>query len=48
MLGRRMSTRRYTYGLGRAENLAGVVVMLIIAASAAVGGYEAVARLIHP
>lgn len=48
LLGRRAATRRYTYGLGRAEDLAGVVVVLVIAASAAFAGYEAVARLIHP
>jgi cation diffusion facilitator family transporter len=48
VLGRRVATRRYTYGLGRAEDLAGVVVVLIIAASAALAGYEAVLRLIQP
>ncbi|MTD59611.1 cation diffusion facilitator family transporter [Amycolatopsis pithecellobii] len=48
VLGRRVATRRYTYGLGRAEDLAGVVVVLIIAASAAFAGYEAVLRLIQP
>jgi cation diffusion facilitator family transporter len=48
ILGRRVATRRYTYGLGRAEDLAGVVVVLIIAASAALAGYEAVLRLIDP
>ena len=48
VLGRRVATRRYTYGLGRAEDLAGVVVVLIIAASAALAGYEAVLRLLQP
>jgi cation diffusion facilitator family transporter len=48
LLGRRAATRRYTYGLGRAEDLAGVVVVLLIAASAALAGYEAVLRLITP
>jgi cation diffusion facilitator family transporter len=48
VLGRRVATQRYTYGLGRAEDLAGVAVVLIIAASAAFAGYEAVLRLIHP
>ncbi|MFD4193161.1 cation diffusion facilitator family transporter [Amycolatopsis thermoflava] len=47
-LGRRAATRRFTYGLGRAEDLAGVVVVLIIACSAALAGYEAVRRLIEP
>lgn len=48
LLGRRAATRRYTYGLGRAEDLAGVVVVLVVAASAALAGYEAVLRLIDP
>jgi cation diffusion facilitator family transporter len=48
MLGRRVATRRYTYGFGRAEDLAGVVVVLIIAASAVLAASEAVLRLIHP
>jgi cation diffusion facilitator family transporter len=48
LLGRRMATRRYTYGLGRAEDLAGVVVVVIIAASAALAGWKAVDRLLHP
>jgi len=46
--GRRPPTRRYTYGYGRAEDLAGVVVVLLIAGSAVVAGYEAVTRLAHP
>jgi cation diffusion facilitator family transporter len=48
VLGRRAATRRYTYGFGRAEDLAGVAIVLIIAASAVLAGYEAVLRLIHP
>jgi cation diffusion facilitator family transporter len=48
LLGRRAATRRYTYGLGRAEDLAGVVVVLIIAASAVVAAWQAIDRLIHP
>ena len=48
LLGRRVATRRYTYGLGRAEDLAGVMVVLIIGASAALAGWQAVERLIHP
>ncbi|GHE79162.1 cation diffusion facilitator transporter [Amycolatopsis deserti] len=47
-LGRRAASRRFTYGLGRAEDLAGVVVVVIIALSAALAGYEAVKRLIDP
>jgi cation diffusion facilitator family transporter len=48
LLGRRAATRRYTYGLGRAEDLAGVIVVLIIAGSAVLAGWQAVDRLIHP
>lgn len=47
-LGRRPETRRYTYGYGRAEDLAGIVIVAIIAASSAFTGWEAVARLMHP
>ncbi|WP_233507944.1 cation diffusion facilitator family transporter [Spongiactinospora gelatinilytica] len=48
LLGRRAPTRRYTYGYGRAEDLAGVVIVLVIAVSAALAAYEAVDRLMHP
>ena len=48
VIGRRPPTRRYTYGFGRAEDLAGVFIVLVIAVSAAVAGYEAVHRLLHP
>ncbi|WP_240137151.1 cation diffusion facilitator family transporter [Streptomyces sp. MUM 178J] len=48
VLGRRAATRRYTYGFGRAEDLAGVFVVLVIAASALFAGYEAVRRLVEP
>ena len=48
VVGRRPPTRRYTYGYGRAEDLAGVVIVVIIAASSALAAYEAVTRLAHP
>jgi cation diffusion facilitator family transporter len=48
VLGRRAADRRYTYGYGRAEDLAGVVVVLAIAASSALAGYQAVNRLLDP
>jgi cation diffusion facilitator family transporter len=48
LVGRRVATRSYTYGFGRAEDLAGVVVVLLIAASSAYAGYEAITRFIHP
>jgi cation diffusion facilitator family transporter len=48
LLGRRAANRRYTYGYGRAEDLAGILIVLTIAASSALAGYEAVDRLLHP
>ncbi|GAB3475358.1 cation diffusion facilitator family transporter [Nocardiopsis coralliicola] len=48
ILGRRAATRRFTYGLGRAEDLAGMAVVLLIAASAAAAGYESIRRLADP
>jgi cation diffusion facilitator family transporter len=47
-LGRRPATRRLTYGWGRFEDFAGIVVVLIILFSAAVAAYAAIDRLIHP
>ncbi|MBN9492857.1 cation transporter, partial [bacterium] len=44
----RVASRRYTYGYGRAEDLAGVFVVLMIAASAVLAGYESVSRLVDP
>ena len=48
LAGRRRPNRRYTYGYGRAEDLAGVVIVLVIAASSALAAYTAVTRLAHP
>jgi cation diffusion facilitator family transporter len=48
LLTRRAPTRRYTYGYGRAEDLAGIVIVITIASSAVLAGYEAVYRLLHP
>lgn len=48
VLGRRPATRRYTFGFGRAEDLAGLFIVLMIAASAVVAATEAVIRLLHP
>ncbi|WP_189713957.1 cation diffusion facilitator family transporter [Streptomyces phaeofaciens] len=48
VLGRRAATRRFTYGYGRAEDLAGIAIVLTIAASAAFAGWTAVERLLHP
>ncbi|MBN9304934.1 MAG: cobalt transporter [Devosia sp. 67-54] len=48
VLARRPASKRFTYGLGRVEDIAGVLIVLIILASAIVAGYEAIGRLIHP
>lgn len=48
VLARRASTRRFTYGLGRVEDLAGLVIILTISASAVVAAWEAGRRLLHP
>jgi cation diffusion facilitator family transporter len=47
-VGRWPPNRRYTYGFGRAEDLAGIVIVLVITASAALAAYESVRRLIAP
>ena len=48
VLGRRTATRRHTYGFGRAEDLAGLFVVALIALSAVIAGYESIHRLIAP
>lgn len=47
-LGRRPATRRYTYGFNRAEDLAGLVIVLAIALSAGLVIWESVGRMIEP
>ena len=48
LLVRRGVTKRFTYGLGRVEDLAGLMIVATIAASALVASYEAIQRLRHP
>src|SRR6516225_10875537 len=48
LLSRRLPTRRYTYGYGRAEDLAGIVIVAVIVLSSAAAAYAAVSRLLHP
>lgn len=48
MLARRKPSKTFTYGLGRVEDLAGVIIVAIILFSAVFAGYEAIERLIHP
>ena len=47
-VGTRPATRRYTYGYGRAEDVAGLFVVAMIALSAVVAGVESIRRLAEP
>lgn len=48
LLGRRVATRRVTYGFGRAEDLAGIVIVAVIAASSVLAAVTAIDRLTGP
>jgi cation diffusion facilitator family transporter len=48
LLGRRLATRRFTYGFGRAEDVAGIVVVLAIAGSALAAAIESIRRFTEP
>jgi cation diffusion facilitator family transporter len=48
VLGSRAATRRYTFGYRRAEDLAGLFVLLMIVISAALAAYESISRLVTP
>jgi cation diffusion facilitator family transporter len=47
-LGRRPPTPRFTYGFGKAEDLAGIVVIVLIGSSAVLAACVAINRLLHP
>lgn len=47
-VGRRPATQRYTYGFNRAEDWAGLVIVLAIAVSAGLVIWESIQRLIEP
>jgi cation diffusion facilitator family transporter len=48
VLGRRAASRRYTYGFGRAEDLAGLFIVLVVALSAIVAAWQSIDRILHP
>nr|MBA2560204.1 cation transporter [Propionibacteriales bacterium] len=48
VLGRRAASRRYTYGYGRAEDIAGVFIVVMIALSSVLAGYESIRRMLDP
>jgi cation diffusion facilitator family transporter len=47
-LTRRKPNRRYTYGYGRAEDLAGVIIVLMIFGSSLIVFYESIQKILHP
>ncbi|MBI3815565.1 MAG: cation transporter [Nitrospinae bacterium] len=47
-LARRKPTKRFTYGYGRIEDLAGVAIVFTILLSAIVAAYESIDRFFHP
>jgi cation diffusion facilitator family transporter len=47
-LARRPPSRRFTYGYGRVEDVAGLVIVLTILLSAVLAGYQSINRLLHP
>lgn len=48
ILGRRAATRRYTFGYGRAEDLAGLFIVAVVALSAVVAAWQSIDRLFNP
>ncbi len=48
VLSKRAATKRYTYGYGRTEDIAGLIIVLSIAFSAAYILFEAISRLFNP
>lgn len=47
-IGRRPANSRYTYGYGRAEDLAGVFVLVMIVASSVIAFWESLQKLLQP
>jgi cation diffusion facilitator family transporter len=47
-LAKRGASRKFTYGYGKTEDVAGVIIVLVIFFSACVAAYESVLRFIHP
>jgi cation diffusion facilitator family transporter len=48
VLARRAANKRYTYGYGRAEDIAGLLIVLSIAFSAGYSVWESIQKFIHP
>ncbi len=47
-LARRPPSARYPYGLGRAEDLAGLFIVGVVAVSAVVAAWQSIDRILHP
>ena len=47
-LARRARDKRYTYGYGRAEDIAGVIIVMMILFSACVAIYQAIMKILYP
>jgi cation diffusion facilitator family transporter len=47
-LARRAPTRRYPYGLSRAEDLAGLFIIVVVAVSVIVAAWQSIERILHP
>ncbi|SEB53496.1 cation diffusion facilitator family transporter [Paramicrobacterium humi] len=48
LLGRRAATRRFTFGYGRAEDMAGLFIVAMIALSAVIAAVESIRRFFEP
>lgn len=48
LVGRRKPSKRFSYGYGRVEDLAGVIIVVIILLSAIIAGYESINGLFYP
>lgn len=48
IVGRRAANRRFTFGYGRAEDLAGLFIIAVVAASAVVAAWQSIARFFSP
>ena len=48
LFARKRPTKRFTFGYGRVEDLAGLKIVLLILFSAVVAGYESIDRFFHP
>ena len=48
VMARKKPTKQFTYGYGRAEDVAGIAIIFAMLASAGLAAYESITRLLHP